>query len=64
METQLYSMKNGQFLVFRINRVQPVSSPSATVVAERWGGGRAWQETATAADGTHPTGMHSCVKIN
>ena len=39
METQLYSMKNGRFLVFRINRVQPVSSPSATVVAERSGGG-------------------------
>ena len=29
-----------------------------------WGGGRAWQEageTATAADGTHPTRMHSCL---
>ena len=34
-----------------------------------WGGGHAWQggacmvgETATAAGGTHPTGMHSCNK--
>ena len=38
-----------------------------------WLGGHAWQggvhdrgmcmarETATAADGTHPTGMHSCL---
>ena len=25
------------------------------------GGGRTWQETATAADCTHPTGMHSCL---
>ena len=31
-----------------------------------WGGGHVWQggcvtgETATAVDGTHPTGMHSC----
>ena len=24
------------------------------------GRGCAWQETATAADGTHSTGMHSC----
>ena len=23
-------------------------------------GGHAWQETATAADDTHPTGIHSC----
>ena len=33
-----------------------------------WQGGHAWQgacmagETATAADGTHPPGMHSCLK--
>ena len=33
------------------------------------GGGEEWQgvcmagETATAADGTHPTGMHSCSQL-
>ena len=32
------------------------------------GGGRVWipprKQTATVADGTHPTGMHSCCKYN
>ena len=39
----------------------------ACVAGGMHGGGHAWQEgvcvageTATAADGTHPTGMHSC----
>ena len=27
------------------------------------GGCLLWGETATAADGTHPTGMHSCYVI-
>ena len=26
-------------------------------------GGGAWQEMATAASGTHPTGMHSCFEF-
>ena len=29
-------------------------------MAGRGGGGDLTGETATAADGTHPTGMHSC----
>ena len=37
-----------------------------------WQGEHAWQgggacmagETATAADGTHPTGMHSCILLS
>ena len=33
----------------------------ASVILSGGGGRPPLQETATAADGTHPTGMHSCL---
>ena len=44
-----------------------IHTPSGQAPPSRAGtppGGRSPHQTATVADGTHPTGMHSCLKID